>query len=233
MCQTCTGLWRAPEVVVAAGTAIVLVNSVVHARSIFELGDTALALAFACYGVGSLLVALTMPSIVERIGVIRTMIAGVVVIAVSLAGALVVTVVPVTTGAGWIALLILWAVHGAATSLVNTPSSRLLADASTPQNRNLAYTAQFALSHALFLITYPIAGWAGAISLTFAAATPAGVGVTGAVAAVALAMISGLHAAAITSPLARRPDRHVPRGRCSRCPMASSRSSVTWSSKSV
>lgn len=91
---------------------------------------------------------------------IRMMIASVVVIAVGLASAvvvtIVVTVVAATTGAGWIALLIVWAVLGAATSLVNTPSSRLLA---------------------CFLITYPIAGCVGAISLTFAAATPAGVGV--------------------------------------------------------
>lgn len=54
------------------------------------------------------------------------------------------------------------------TSLVNTPSSRLRADASTPQDRNLVYTAQFALSHACFLLTYPIAGWLGAANLTAA-----------------------------------------------------------------
>ncbi|MEO6205296.1 MAG: PhoH family protein, partial [Mycobacteriales bacterium] len=50
-----------------------------------------------------------------------------------------------------------WVLLGMGTSLVNTPSARLLADASTPANRNLVYTAQFAFSHSCFLITYPIA----------------------------------------------------------------------------
>lgn len=55
------------------------------------------------------------------------------------------------------------------TLLVTTPSSRLLADASTPATRNLVYTAQFALSHACFLVIYPIAGWLGAANLSDAA----------------------------------------------------------------
>ena len=66
-------------------------------------------------------------------------------------------------------LLGTWVLLGIGTSLVSTPSSRLLADASTTANRNLVYTAQFALSHACFLVTYPIAGWLGAANLTGAA----------------------------------------------------------------
>ena len=70
-------------------------------------------------------------------------------------------------------LLGAWVLLGIGTSLVNTPSSRLLADASTTANRNLVYTAQFfALSHACFLVTYPIAGWLGAANLTGAAIAP-------------------------------------------------------------
>ena len=44
------------NIVVAAGTAIVLVNSVVYARGVFHLDDAALALTLGCYGVGSLVV---------------------------------------------------------------------------------------------------------------------------------------------------------------------------------
>ncbi|MDO8383938.1 MAG: MFS transporter [Microbacterium sp.] len=157
------------NVVVAAGTAIVLVNTVVYARGIFRLDDAALALALGCYGVGSLVVALSIPWLVEKIGVIRTMIIGAVVIVVGLGAAVIVTGVATSAGAGWAVLLGVWALLGTGTSLVNTPSSRLLADASTSVDRNLVYTAQFALSHACFLITYPIAGWLGAVSLTGAA----------------------------------------------------------------
>lgn len=157
------------NIVVAAGTAIVLVNSVVYAKGLFGLDDTALAITLACYGIGSLIVALNVPWIVDRIGVVRTMMAGAAVITIGLITAAIVTAVDTESGTGWGWLLATWGLLGMGTSLVNTPSSRLLADASTPSNRNLVYTAQFALSHACFLITYPIAGWIGAASLTLAA----------------------------------------------------------------
>lgn len=159
------------NVVVAAGTAIVLVNSVVYARGVFGLDDTALAIALGSYGIGSLIVAFNIPWLVDRLGVIRTMTTGAVVITAGLVAAVIVTTVAVNTGTGWLVLLGTWVLLGMGTSLVNTPSSRLLADASTPANRNLVYTAQFALSHACFLITYPIAGWLGAASLPAAAIT--------------------------------------------------------------
>lgn len=157
------------NVVVAAGTAIVLVNSVVYARSVFGLDDAAVAITLASYGMGSLVVAVNVPWIVDRIGVIRTMIIGMAFITAGLTAAVIVTAAATTSTTGWGWLLATWVVLGMGTSLVNTPSARLLADASTPSDRNLVYTAQFALSHACFLITYPIAGWIGASSLTLAA----------------------------------------------------------------
>lgn len=153
------------NLVVAAGTAIVLVNSVVYARGVFGFGDEALTLALACFGIGSLVIALSIPRLVGRFGVIRTMIGGATLIVAALAIAVAVTAVATATGGGWGVLLGTWALLGMGTSLVNTPSSRLLADASTPANRNLVYTAQFALSHACFLVAYPIAGWLGAANL--------------------------------------------------------------------
>ena len=170
------------NVVAAAGTAIVLVNSVVYARGVFHLDAGALAITLACYGIGSLLVAFNIPWVVDRLGVIRTMFIGAIVITAGMITAVVVTVAT-ADGTGWGWLLGTWAILGMGTSLVNTPSSRLLADASTPQNRNLVYTAQFALSHACFLITYPIAGWLGAGSLTIAAITLAVIAIAGTIAA--------------------------------------------------
>lgn len=174
------------NVVVAAGTAVVLVNSVVYVKSVFGLGDAALAVTLGAYGAGSLLVAVSIPGIVDRFGVSRTMLTGVAVVVVGLAAAVPVTIVAVTAGMGWWALLIVWAVLGAGTSLINTPSSRLLAAASTPTNRNLVYTAQFALSHACFLVTYPLAGWMGAASLPAATALLTGIALVGAVGAIAI-----------------------------------------------
>ncbi|MAP64416.1 MAG: MFS transporter [Microbacterium sp.] len=157
------------NVVVAAGTATVLVNSVVYARGVFHLGDQALALTLACYGIGSLIVALNIPWLVGKLGVIRTMSTGTTIIVIGLVAAVVLTDVATGTGSGWFVLLGTWVVLGMGTSMVTTPSARLLADASTHANRNLVYTAQFALSHACFLVTYPIAGWLGTVDLTGAA----------------------------------------------------------------
>ncbi|CAO1654134.1 MFS transporter [Salinibacterium sp. NYA9b] len=171
------------NVVVAAGTALVLVNSVVYAKGIFELNDAALAIALGAYGVGSLIVAVNVPRLADRIGVTRTMLAGVVVVVGGLIAAIAVTILAVTTSTGWWALLATWLVLGMGSSLISTPSSRLLADASTHANRNLVYTAQFALSHSCFLVTYPVAGWLGAVSLPIATASLALVALAGAVGA--------------------------------------------------
>ncbi|GAA1465496.1 MFS transporter [Microbacterium thalassium] len=157
------------NVVVAAGTALVLVNSVVYVKAVLGLDDAALALTLGAYGVGSLAVALNIPRLVDRFGVIRTMRAGLVVVVIGLAATSVITLFTLATGIGWWAVIVAWAVLGAGSSLILTPSARLLADASTSANRNLVYTAQFALSHACFLVTYPLAGWIGAANLAAAA----------------------------------------------------------------
>ncbi len=176
------------NIIVAAGTALVMVNSVVYARGVFGFDDAALAIALGCYGVGSLLAALSVPWIVDRFGVIRPMLAGGSLIVVGLIAAVAVTGLLSESPLGWPALLATWVVLGMGTSLVNTPSSRLLAEASTVQNRNLVYTAQFALSHACFLIAYPIAGWLGGISLVGAAALLAALAWIALAAAVASAL---------------------------------------------
>ena len=186
------------NLVVAAGTALVLVNSVVYARGVFELGESALAGMLAFYGLGSLLTALNIPWIIERLNTIRTMTLGAVVITAGLIAATVLTQIAITTQTGWAGLLATWALLGVGTSLVNTPSARLLADASTSRTRNLVYTAQFALSHACFLLTYPIAGWLGQHHLTLAAAVLTAIAAIGTITAGGLAATQRLHTSSDT-----------------------------------
>ncbi|GAA1209649.1 MFS transporter [Rhodoglobus aureus] len=181
------------NVVVAAGTALVLVNSVVYARSVFALDAAALAITLASYGAGSLIVAFNVPWLVARFGVIRIMITGMGFVVAGLLAAVIVTASASSSLAGWGWLLATWALLGMGTSLVSTPSARLLADASTPADRNLVYTAQFALSHACFLVTYPIAGWIGASSLTVAAIVLLVVAITAAVLASGFAIRQRLY----------------------------------------
>ena len=149
------------NLVVAAPTALVLVNTVVYVRDILHRPDTDLALALACFGVGSMIVALSAPRVLDRFGDRAVMLTGAAVIPAVLAGAAALTL-PGVPGTGWWLLLALWFLLGAANSTILTPSSRLLRDASTEETRPYVFTAQFSLSHACYILTYPLAGWVGA-----------------------------------------------------------------------
>lgn len=63
---------------------------------------------------------------------------------------------------GWPLLLETWLVLGIAYSALQTPTGRLLRRSATPEDRPAAFAAQFSLSHAAWLVTYPLAGWLGA-----------------------------------------------------------------------
>lgn len=60
-------------------------------------------------------------------------------------------------------LLPLWCVFGVGYSISQTPSGRLLRRSSAPEDRPALFAAQFALSHACWLIAYPLAGRVGAM----------------------------------------------------------------------
>jgi MFS family permease len=151
------------NLVVAAPTALVLVNTVVYVRDVLHRPNTDLALALACFGVGSMIVALSAPRVLDRFGDRSVMLTGAGVIPLVLAGAAALTLLG-APGTGWWLLLGLWFLLGAANSTILTPSSRLLRDASTEDTRPYVFTAQFSLSHACYILTYPLAGWVGAIA---------------------------------------------------------------------
>ncbi|KQN84430.1 MFS transporter [Arthrobacter sp. Leaf69] len=149
------------NLVVAAPTALVLVNTVVYVRDVLRRPDTDLALALACFGIGSMLVAVFAPRALERFGDRAVMLTGAVVIPVALGGATA-PMFLAPPGTGWWLLLGLWFVLGAGNSTILTPSARLLRDASTEATRPYVFTAQFSLSHACYIVAYPLAGWVGA-----------------------------------------------------------------------
>lgn len=149
------------NLVVAAPTAQVLVNTVVYVRDVLHRPDTDLALALACFGVGSMLVALSAPRVLDRFGDRTVMLSGAAAIPVVLAGTAGLSFAA-APGTGWWPLLGLWFLLGAAGAAILTPSSRLVRDASDDQTRAYVFTAQFSLSHACYILTYPVAGWVGA-----------------------------------------------------------------------
>jgi MFS family permease len=62
---------------------------------------------------------------------------------------------------GFLALLPVWFLIGAGSSLIQTPAGRLLRRSCHPEDRPAVFAAQFALSHVAWLVTYPVAGLAG------------------------------------------------------------------------
>lgn len=150
------------NVVVASATALVVVNTVIYVRTLLDGEDRGLALTLACFGGGSMLAALALPRLLRLISDRAVMLTGGAVCTGGLSATTIFLVVTPAGAAGWIALCTLWTVIGAGASMINTPSARLLRRHSTEGNRSMVFTAQFSLSHAAFLLTYPIAGWVGA-----------------------------------------------------------------------
>jgi len=139
---------------VAAAGALVIVNTVVYVQAMFGLGQSDTALALAAFGGGSMLVALVLPRLLDTIPDRTAMLAGASTLAVA---TLVAAAIP---SYDW--LLPLWFIIGAGYSMSQIPSGRLLRRSSHAEDRPALFAAQFALSHACWLITYPLAGWAGA-----------------------------------------------------------------------
>src|SRR5215213_3712941 len=164
---------------VAAAGAMVIVNTVVAVRAVLGRPDNDVALALACFGGGSMLAALMLPRLLDRLPDRAVMI--------SAAGLLTILLLSLTVvlRAGhdqiWPALLALWTLMGIGYSAVQTPTGRLLRRSAQPSDRPAVFAAQFALSHACWLVTYPIAGWFGntiglsVTALVLAAITLAGV----------------------------------------------------------
>lgn len=140
---------------IASGSAMVIVNTVVLVQAGFGMTQTATAVALACFGAGSMLIALVLPKVLDRVPERRAMLVGAGVIATGL-------LVGSVLASRYAVLLPLWFVLGLGYSLAQTPSGRLLRRSSGDTDRPALFAAQFALSHACWLITYPLAGWLGA-----------------------------------------------------------------------
>jgi MFS family permease len=145
----------------AAAGAMVIVNTVVIVRSLLGRSESELGLAMASFGAGSMLAALALPRLLDRVSDRPVMLAGA-------AGLGVLTAVfagllgTVGDARLWLWLLGVWFLLGMAYSSVLTPTGRLLRRSAHAQDRPSVFAAQFALSHACWLVTYPLAGWLGA-----------------------------------------------------------------------
>lgn len=139
---------------VASAGALVIVNTVVYVQAVFGLDQQSTAIALAAFGGGSMLAAFVLPRLLETVLDRTAMLGG--------AGLLVAGTIAAAALPSYAWLLPVWFLLGLGYSMSQTPSGRLLRRSAHPEDRPALFAAQFALSHACWLITYPLAGWAGA-----------------------------------------------------------------------
>lgn len=191
--------------------ATVLVNTVVLliALGAADPADPSapLAVALVLFGAGSIVVALLMPRILDRVGDRAVMGLGAALAAVTLAATAALAVSGTLT---LVELGALWFVLGAATSAISTPSARIIRRDVVPADRPAVFAARFSTSHAWYALTYPLAGLLGA------AAGPG----TATAALAGLAALALLGAALLARPRSAPagPDLAGPPGRAGRAP---------------
>lgn len=138
---------------------MVIVNTIVIVRAVLSLAGNDVAVALGCFGGGSMVAALLLPRILDRLSDRVVMLA-----AALFLGAVLLLFATVTWSGSisWATLLVAWSFLGIGCSAVQTPTGRLLRRSAQTEDRPVLFAAQFALSHTCGLLTYPLAGWPGA-----------------------------------------------------------------------
>ncbi|MEK8225348.1 hypothetical protein NKG05_03240 [Oerskovia sp. M15] len=139
---------------VAAAGAFVLVQTVVVARTTFAQGEDMVAVLLAANGAGSMAAAFALPWVLRHLPERRVMLGGAALLTAAT------TLVPLALGApgttwGLITVGILWLVVGIGWSSVETPVGRIIRRSVPTADLPAAFAAQFSLSHACWLLTYP------------------------------------------------------------------------------
>ena len=138
---------------VASASAMIIVNTVTYIRDTLGGSESDVAMALAAAGGGSMIAALGLPKVLDRIPERSVMLSGALVMA---AGLGLLSTAPSFTGVWPI-----WFLIGFGWSLVQTPAGRVVNRSSSAADRPAYFSAQFALSHACWLIFYPVAGQFG------------------------------------------------------------------------
>ena len=148
------------NLVVAAVGSVVMVNTVNYVQDTLGRSQADVALLLAGNGVGTIVVALLLPRVLDGVTERTVMLTGAGVLLGGITGAIALSTAE-TGGWRWAAALVVWAVIGMGTGLILMPVGRVLRRSSRASDRPAVFAAQFSLSHACWLLAYPIAGWLG------------------------------------------------------------------------
>jgi len=133
----------------SVGGAFVIVATIDFIKNELALSDQAYAWAMGAFGVGSVLGAVTYGKVE---GLRRALVRG--------GGPIMIAaLVAVAAFPAYATVIGAWFLAGAAYSILGIRSSEYLATHSSPEERSHIYAAHFALSHAGWGITYPVAGY--------------------------------------------------------------------------
>jgi len=143
------------NLVVASTAAMALVNTVVLVRGQLARGESDVALILGAFGAGSMLAAILLPRVLRQTRDRSAMLTGA---AIGITGSLALAFTLSIDALNMLILAALWFTTGLGYSTVMTPSGRLLRRSVAPGDRPAIFAAQFTLSHACWLLTYPVAG---------------------------------------------------------------------------
>ena len=216
------------NLVVAAAGSIVVVNTVNYVRDHLGGSQADVAWMLAASGGGTLLVALFLPRVLDRIAERVVMMTGALVL---LAGVLAAVAMTATQVASWMVTAPIWVIVGGGMALIVTPTGRVIRGSVAKQDLPAGFAAQFSLSHLAWLVTYPIAGWTGTASgFTLAWSILAALAIAGAITAHLLwpreqkdseaALIGVAAAAPVTSDRAVREETEAAEGTLAACQCA-------------
>ncbi|EAR62327.1 MFS transporter [Neptuniibacter caesariensis] len=137
----------------SAAGAMIIVNSVVYVRAVLGLSEEQVPLLMLSAGVGSMLAAFVLPKLLESVQDRPVMFLG--------AGLLVLALLAGLTGPGYLGLFPIWFAIGVGTSLILIPTGRVVRNSCRESDRNDYFSANFALTHGMWLVGYLLAGWLG------------------------------------------------------------------------
>jgi len=147
---------------ISAAGAMIIVNTVIYVRAHLGLAEAYMPLLMAAAGLGSIAAALLMPRLLNNFTNRTVMLAGGVLSALAL---LVSVMLPEYYWA-----LPVWFVVGFASAMVLIPTGRVVRDSSSEGDRTDYFSANFALTHGMWLICYVAAGALGelvGLAMTF------------------------------------------------------------------
>lgn len=140
--------------VVAAVGVISLVTTVNVVRDLLGGTDAQIGLLLAVSGAGTAVAAGSSPWLARRATVRTVMLTGG---GISVTAAL--STVFLGTFPSWPAAVLAWVLGGLGPGWIVVNTGRLLRASAGPGQRPALFSAQFSLSHACWLITYPLTGW--------------------------------------------------------------------------